>query len=162
MFKSCSSHVQVMFKSCSSHVQVMCKSCASHVQVMYKSCQFSNRLGDWTVFSLVKLITAFAIDADWTWCLYVVNGPLWVAGNSSSKKLGSSYFNKIHWMLSNLLKYQLSSFSHELFPVTTKVFFTQDLFWKTQVLSFFQHFWYLWQTHRAPFCFNIVLDLVQD
>ena len=54
MCKSCASHVQVMFKSCSSHVQVMFKSCSSHVQVMYKSCQFSHRLGDWTVFSLVS------------------------------------------------------------------------------------------------------------
>ena len=42
------SHVQ-------SHVQVMCKSCASRVQVMSKSWQFSHRLGDWTVFSLVVL-----------------------------------------------------------------------------------------------------------
>ena len=52
MCKSCASHVPVMFKSCSSCVQVS----SSHVQVMYKSCQFSHRLGDWKVFSLVLSI----------------------------------------------------------------------------------------------------------
>ena len=41
-----------------------------------------------------------------------------VAGKSSCKKLGSSYFNKIHRILCVFLKYQLRSFSHELCPAT--------------------------------------------
>ena len=52
------SSLVVMWKACScaSHVQVMFKSCSSHVQVMFKSWQFSHRLGDWKVFSLVWLV----------------------------------------------------------------------------------------------------------
>jgi len=109
MCKSCSSHVQVMFKSCSRNVQVMCKTCSSHVQVMYKSCQFSHRLGDWTVFSLVSIV--FVNE---NWICFIFWSQEWSI---------NSYFFKNFWLLKKTVRFLNVNQGVNIFLLCFWVFF---------------------------------------
>ena len=64
----------------------------------------------------------------------------------SEKILCKKYFSQIiskYQSISTSVSYKTVPYKKEPSVIfSTKVFFTQDLFWKTQVLSFFQHFWY--------------------